>query len=170
MTWNISMAFRKPVMKPSNPSRWGNKGVKRACRVFLGIGRETESRKDLIQRIGELAEGVKELARMAVRQYSAAVEFILNEQSRDSGRIEKCLDGMLDFCFDDGALVLYKKLCRYYFEIDPEATVSYVHAYREMWDEQKRTCPRASIRASCEPPLEIPKGRCGRVSEDRRSG
>jgi hypothetical protein len=44
---------------------------------------------------------------------------------------------MLNFCFDDGMLVLYKKLCRYYFDIDPKATVSYVHAYREMWDEQE---------------------------------
>jgi hypothetical protein len=33
-------------------------------------------------------------------------------------------------------LVLYKKLCRYYYEIDAEAAVSYVHAYRKMWDEQ----------------------------------
>jgi hypothetical protein len=44
---------------------------------------------------------------------------------------------MLDFCFDDEMLVFYKKLCRYYIDIDPDATASYVHAYREMWDEQK---------------------------------
>jgi len=31
-------------------------------------------------------------------------------------RIERCLDGMLDFCFDDEVLLLYKKLCRYYFD------------------------------------------------------
>jgi len=42
---------------------------------------------------------------------------------------------MLDFCFDAKVLDLYKKLCRYYFEIDPGATASYVNAYREMWDE-----------------------------------
>jgi hypothetical protein len=99
---------------------------------------ETESRKDdLVKRIGELAKDAQKLARVAVQQYSAEVEAILKAQSRDSRRIERCLDGMLDFCFDDGALVLYKKLCRYYFDIDPEATVSYVHAYREIWDEQK---------------------------------
>jgi len=99
---------------------------------------ETESRKDdLVQRIGESAKEVQKLARVAVQQYSAEVETILKTQSRDSRRIERCLDGMLDFCFDDGALVLYKKLCRYYYDIDPEATVSYVHAYREMWDERK---------------------------------
>jgi len=44
---------------------------------------------------------------------------------------------MLDFCFDDEMLVFYKKLCRYYIDIDPEATASYVQAYREMWDEQR---------------------------------
>ncbi|MBI2266441.1 MAG: hypothetical protein HYU64_14955 [Armatimonadetes bacterium] len=99
---------------------------------------ETESRKDdLVKRIGELAKETQELAREAVQQYSAEVEAILKEQGRDSMRIERCLDGMLDFCFDHGMLVLYKRLCRYYLDIDPEATVSYVNAYREMWDEQE---------------------------------
>ena len=91
---------------------------------------------NLVQSIGELARGVQKLAREAAQQYSAEVEAIMKAQSRDSRHIERCLDRMLDFCFDDGMLVLYKKLCRYYFAIDPEATVSYVHAYREMWDEQ----------------------------------
>jgi hypothetical protein len=92
---------------------------------------------DLVQSIGELASDMQKLARIAVRQYSAEVEDILKAQSLDSRRIEKCLDGMLDFCFDDEVLALYKKLCRYYYAIDPEATVSYVNFYREMWDEQE---------------------------------
>jgi hypothetical protein len=101
------------------------------------MGSETESKMDnLVQSIGELARGVKKLAREAAQQYSAEVEAIMKAQSRDSRHIERCLDRMLDFCFDDGMLVLYKKLCRYYFAIDPEATASYVHAYREMWEEQ----------------------------------
>jgi len=96
-----------------------------------------EPRKDtLVQRIGELAKVTQELACDAARQYSAEVEAILKTQSRDPRRIERCLDGLLDFCSDDEVLALYKKLCRYYYDIDPEATVSYVHAYREMWDAQ----------------------------------
>ncbi len=91
---------------------------------------------NLIQNIGELARDAQRLPREAERQYSLEVEAILATQSHDSMRIERCLDGMLDFCFDDEVLVLYKKLCRYYFAISPEATASYVHAYREMWDEQ----------------------------------
>jgi len=50
--------------------------------------------------------------------------------------VKSLLDGMLDFCFDDEMLRLYKKLCRYYFKIDPEVTVSYVYEYCEMWDEK----------------------------------
>jgi len=99
---------------------------------------ETESKKDdLVQRIGELAEDAQKLAHQAVQQYSAEVEAILKVQSCDSQRIERCLDGMLDFCFDPGMSSLYKKLCRYYFDIKPAATVSYVNVYREMWDEQE---------------------------------
>jgi len=45
---------------------------------------------------------------------------------------------MLNFCFDQGMLELFRKLCRYYFAIDPEATVSYVLAYREIWDEEAK--------------------------------
>ena len=100
--------------------------------------RDPESRMDvLVRRIGELANAAKGLAHVAVQQYSAEVEAIQRAKSRDSRRIERCLDGMLDFCFDHDMLMLYKKLCRYYFDIDPEATGSYVHTYREMWDQQE---------------------------------
>ncbi|RJR38618.1 MAG: hypothetical protein C4576_21970 [Desulfobacteraceae bacterium] len=98
---------------------------------------KTESRKDdLLERVAELAKISQELAHEAVRQYSTEVEAILKSQCRDSSRIERCLDGMLDFCFDDEMLVLYKRLCRYYLDIDPEATASYVHFYREIWGDE----------------------------------
>ena len=98
---------------------------------------KTESRKDdLVERIAALAKVSQELAREAMPLYSAEVEAILKAQSRDSSRIESCLDGMLDFCFDDEMLVLYKKLCRYYLNIDPEATASYVRFYHEMWEDE----------------------------------
>jgi hypothetical protein len=97
---------------------------------------EIESRKDdLVKRIGGLAKDAQKLARVAVQQYSAEVEAILKTQGSDSRRIERCLDGMLDFCFDDEMLALYKKLCRYYYEIDTEAAVSCVQVNRKMWDE-----------------------------------
>jgi len=91
--------------------------------------------KELVQIIGELAADRQQLAYQAEKQYAPEVNEILRKQDRDHQRIEHLLDGMLDFCFDEAMLRLYKKLCRYYFTINPEATVSYVNAYREMWDE-----------------------------------
>jgi hypothetical protein len=91
---------------------------------------------ELVQAIGEFAAAQQQLARQAEQQYSFEVETILRDQCRDPRRIECLLDGMLDFCFDDEMLRLYKKLCRYYFKMDPVATTSYVYAYREMWDEK----------------------------------
>ena len=92
---------------------------------------------DLVAVIGELAAKQQQLARQAEQQYSFEVETILQDQCREPEHIECLLDGMLDFCFDDKMLRLYKKLCRYYFKMDPKATVSYVNAYREMWDEEE---------------------------------
>ena len=91
---------------------------------------------DLVKSIGELAKTRNQLARQAEQQYTLEVEALLKDQSRDPQRIEHLLDGMLDFCFDSAMLCLYKKLCRYYFKINPEATASYVYAYRDMWDEE----------------------------------
>ena len=34
-----------------------------------------------------------------------------------------------------GMFVVYIKLCRYYFDIAPEATASYLPTYREIWNE-----------------------------------
>ena len=90
---------------------------------------------DLVQSIGEIAKTRDQLAHQAEKRYALEVEGILRSQSRDPRQIERLLDGMLDFCFDPAMLCLYKKLCRYYFEIAPEATASYVYAYREMWDD-----------------------------------
>ena len=91
---------------------------------------------EFVQAIGELAVAQQQLARQAEQQYSLEVNSILRDQCCEPQRIECLLDGMLDFCFDDEMLRLYKKLCRYYFKIDQEATVSYVNAYCEMWDEK----------------------------------
>ena len=53
-----------------------------------------------------------------------------SEMYRDSKRIEYLLDGLLDFCFDPRIVNLFKRLCRYYYQIDSTATGAYVKVYR----------------------------------------
>ena len=89
-----------------------------------------------MQAFRALAAQQKRLARDATRLYAAEVDAILRTSDRDRRRIEQLLDGMLGFCFDEGMLLLFKKLCRHYFRIDPAATADYVHTCREMWDEE----------------------------------
>jgi hypothetical protein len=91
----------------------------------------------LVQSIKDLVAASHELARRAEHEYACEVEAVIEEQSRDPKRIEFLLDGLLDFCFDTGVLSLYKRLCRYYFKINPATTAEYIHAYRDMWDSEE---------------------------------
>lgn len=92
-----------------------------------------------------LVQSMRILTRQAEAEYSIEVEDIIEFGDRDPKRIERLLDLILDFCFDKKVLVLYKKLCHYYFPIDPRATASYIYAYREMWDEESLK-PRKGIK------------------------
>lgn len=87
----------------------------------------------------ELAEKLIPLQRELVRQTMAAyqpeVNAIVRNKIKDEHRIEQALTWMLDVAFDKQILQLYKKLCHYYYFINPDAAVRYVHYYREMWDE-----------------------------------
>jgi len=83
-----------------------------------------------------LAEDIKILASKAIAGYLPEVNAVIASGCKDKHRIEKLLDFMLDFCWDKQMLILYKRLCHYYYEIDPHATAGYVLAYRDMWDEE----------------------------------
>ncbi len=95
----------------------------------------------LYQSIKGIAESIQALNRRAIRVYTPIVEGILRSRSRDTHLIEQTLDGLLDFCGNEAILVLYKKLCRHYYFIDPAATADYVRFYREMWDSEITDTP-----------------------------
>ena len=91
----------------------------------------------LLKSVTALARELQDLQAVAVAQYTPVVETLIATASRDSRQIERTLDGLLDFCGYGPALHLYRRLCRHYFDIDPVATVSYINAYREMWDSDE---------------------------------
>jgi len=84
--------------------------------------------------IKDLAQSLLRLSQRAAQEYGQIVEQILRSQCRDVSHIERTLDGLLDVCGYAPAVEHYRRLCRYYYNIDPVAATSYVHAYREMWD------------------------------------
>lgn len=92
--------------------------------------------EELHEDIQAIAGAFKGLYRRAELAYTPLIDTVIQNESKDSHEIEQILDGLLGFACDDRMLVLFKKLCRYYYSIDPEAAVEYVDAYREMWVEE----------------------------------
>ena len=92
--------------------------------------------RDFVKKFEGLATQINQLAKQAVKPFANEVTAILQTQSTDCQQIEQLLDRMLDFCFDAEVLFWFKKLCRYYYGINPESTADYIMSYREMWDSE----------------------------------
>jgi len=85
--------------------------------------------------LSKLAKKVQNLTTKAYAEYKPSVEDIIANKRTNQKEIEWLLSLMLDFCSDDKVLILYKTLCRYYWEINPQATADYIRYYRDMWEE-----------------------------------
>ena len=66
--------------------------------------------------------------------YLPIARHLIAHGSTNTQEIEHTLDHLLDVaCLPEG-LAGFKSLCRHYWHINPQATASYISAYREMWD------------------------------------
>ncbi|MCK6372759.1 MAG: hypothetical protein L6Q69_01495 [Zoogloea sp.] len=92
----------------------------------------------LPQAILDLVGSVRELGQRAALQYRPVVDNIVRSGSGDAQHIERTLDGLLDFCGHEPVVLMYRELCRHYWQIDPAATAFYVDAYRERWDSEEQ--------------------------------
>ena len=67
------------------------------------------------------------------------IEDIIRNNIGDNMKIERKLDEMLDillFYETNESLLTFRKLCKYYFDINPQATVDYINYYREQNDPE----------------------------------
>lgn len=96
---------------------------------------DDQEHEEIYQVFRQFAERQSQLARMAKAQYEPMVDSIIRKKITDVKKIQFVLDGVLDFCFDEEMLVIFKRLCRYYYPLDPEAVGFYVRLYLEMWEE-----------------------------------
>ena len=95
---------------------------------------DSEAYQDLLQNLAAVIAPLQTLHQQAVESQAPTVREILRSGSRDSRLIENTLDHLLDHACIPQGLALFKSLCRYDWELNPQATASYIHAYREMWD------------------------------------
>ena len=96
-----------------------------------------ENSDNLVKQIGELFLHGQNLAETAVILNTPLVDNIVETDSQDIKLIEHTLDNLLDLAFDEYILILFKKLCRHYYAINPHSATEYVLAYRDMWDEEQ---------------------------------
>ncbi|MCL2327742.1 MAG: hypothetical protein FWC39_04425 [Bacteroidetes bacterium] len=84
--------------------------------------------------IREIAQDIQRIYSQAESYCASAVNDIILRRSKDEREIEHLLDYMLDFAGNEKVLMSYRKLCRYYFGINPQATAQYIQFYKEMYD------------------------------------
>ena len=67
------------------------------------------------------------------------IEKIIRDNVNDERYIQRKLDEMLDillFYEKDDSLLLFRKLCKYYFSINPIVTARYINYYKEQNDPE----------------------------------
>ena len=89
------------------------------------------------QAILDLVHSMRDLEQRAAQQYRPVVDDILRSGNRDAQHIEHSLDGLLDFCGHEPVVLMYRQLCRHYWQFDRAATAYYINAYRERWDSDE---------------------------------
>ena len=90
--------------------------------------------QDLLHTLLKAVAPLQTLHQQAVDTLAPSVQEILRSGSRDAQWIESTLDQLLNHACVPKGLAHFKALCRHYWPLDPQATASYIHAYREMWD------------------------------------
>ena len=92
--------------------------------------------EEFLESMKGVATRLSQLHQQIAQKQEPVVEQLISTQSRDKQKIEQTLDRLLDVACCDAGLKLFRRLCRYYWTINPQVTVDYVDAYREMWDSE----------------------------------
>ena len=87
----------------------------------------------LASKLAPIVERMKEIYNLAVEEYTQLVEDICNRRATED-EVEWLLTWMLDFADDGRMLMLYKRVCRAYLMIYPEAILYYIMEYRKLYD------------------------------------
>ncbi len=83
----------------------------------------------------EIGTFMQASAQKALEHYRPIAEQIIKGEKTDLNEIELFLDYMLDFCYDNEVLELYKRICRCLYSKHPELVYTAVMNYRDVWDD-----------------------------------
>ena len=94
--------------------------------------------KVLIKKISGMIESIQPLIRQNLPLLTNQVDAIIKNREKDDDRIQRLLDSVLDYAgICDEGLILFKRLCRYYYDINPQVTSEYISIYRDLYDSKE---------------------------------
>ena len=97
-----------------------------------------EINSDAFKDICGMIEQMQELIKEGIKIIEPQINAVIRNKITDNHRIETLLDQLLDYAgMDETGLVLFKRLCRYYYFINPQATADYVYIYRDLYDSDE---------------------------------
>ncbi|GAB6011994.1 hypothetical protein [Viscerimonas tarda] len=105
---------------------------------YTSMNNQDEQHSVLSENIREIAKELQTIYSQAEIYYASAVDDVIRHQSKDTKEIEHLLNYMLDFADNEKILMLYRTLCRYYFDINPQATAEYIQSYKELYDTDEK--------------------------------
>ncbi|NJD03996.1 MAG: hypothetical protein FIA99_15675 [Ruminiclostridium sp.] len=89
----------------------------------------------LFQEVSDMIESMQPLISQNILILANHVDVIINSHERDDNRIQRLLDSVLDYAgMCDEGFILFKRLCRYYYGINPQVTAEYISIYRDLYD------------------------------------
>lgn len=91
------------------------------------------------QELHDMCKTIIDLNKQKYVIVKSEIEKIIRDNVKDERHIQRKLDEMIDillFYENDDSLLLFRKLCKYYFSINPIVTTQYINYYREQNDSE----------------------------------
>jgi hypothetical protein len=98
---------------------------------------KNEPPDEFYKEVRELAAELEQVYKSAEKTFAPMVDSVIQSKCMDIETIERLLDNLLSFACCEPILVLFKKLCRHYYPINPQVVSDYVYAYKEMWVDEE---------------------------------
>ena len=86
--------------------------------------------------VSKLAESILELGKSALPIYKEFAEDVIYERIINIEQIERQLDFMVSYCFNDEILFLYKSILRKLYSKHPDTVQFYVQLYSDMFGNE----------------------------------
>lgn len=121
----VTSEILPPLSAPSNPIMLDIKLTQDAVIID----------KDYDELVRSIPDGYQYIMQMAIREYTPLVKDIC-QRTASSNEVEHLLDYMFDFVGNNEMLLLYKQICRCYFDKYPEMIAWHIMEYRKVYDRE----------------------------------